>query len=58
MRNKETIGRVLKFIRPYRGRILLMLVLAVVTVVCTHPVYACFDRRGSGYADRTGGSLV
>ena len=35
MRNKETIGRVLKFIRPYRGRILLMLVLAVVTVVCT-----------------------
>jgi ATP-binding cassette subfamily B multidrug efflux pump len=35
MRNKETIERVLKFIRPYRGRIFLMLVLAVVTVACT-----------------------
>lgn len=35
MRNKETIERVLKFIRPYRGRIFLMLVLAMVTVACT-----------------------
>lgn len=35
MRNKETIERVLKSIRPYRGRIFLMLVLAVVTVACT-----------------------
>lgn len=35
MKHKETIKRVLQFIRPYGGRILLMLLLALVTVAAT-----------------------
>jgi ATP-binding cassette subfamily B protein len=32
MKNKETIKRVLKYIRPYGGQIVIMLILAVITV--------------------------
>ncbi|MDO4340191.1 MAG: ABC transporter ATP-binding protein [Eubacteriales bacterium] len=35
MKHKETMKRVLKFIRPYRGKIVLMLLLAVITVAAT-----------------------
>ena len=35
MKNKATLKRVLKFIRPYKGSMILMLALAVVTVVFT-----------------------
>lgn len=35
MKDKETLKRVLKFISPYRAKIILMLVFALVTVVCT-----------------------
>lgn len=35
MKHKETMKRVLKFIRPYQGKIVLMLLLAVITVAAT-----------------------
>ena len=42
-KNKDTMRRVLKFISPYKGKIILMLLMALFTVAFT-PVYTYSDR--------------